>query len=165
MEKLTLKRNKPQGGGSSSLKSSENSFNRRLQTKEKPEYKTLGLIMKYLYKAGYKVKWKQPLSKEIYNEIRAVIPHEVVSSRKLYDAIGFLVRSVRYLLKIRPGATRYDINGKKAGQVTEAESKYALKQLLEHHAEYMRDRRKRQKKMIMAKPSVRTRKPHAKGPE
>lgn len=163
MEKLTLKRNKPKGEGLSSLKSLSNSYRERVKTKEKVEYKDLGVIICYLYKAGYKVKWKQPLSRDIYREIREVIPHDVISSRKLYDAIGFLVRSVKYLLKVRTDVARYDINGKKAGVVTEAESKYALKQLLEHHTDYMRDRRKRQKKVIPAKTQARTRKPYKPG--
>lgn len=163
MQKLTLKPNRAKQEGLSSLKSLSNSYSERVKNKDKVEYKDLGVIICYLYKAGYKVKWKQPLSKDIYREFREAIPHDVMTSRKLYDAIGFLVRSVKYLLKVRPGVARYDINGNKAGVVTEAESKHALKQLLEHHSEYMRDRRKRQKKVIKATTTVTTRKPYKPG--
>ena len=159
MQKLSLKRDKPKGSGISTLKSSDSSFAQRAKVKDRPEYKSLGIIMKALYRAGFKVKWKQPLSKEIYREIREALPQDVISSRKLYDAIGYHVRSVSYLLKMRPNASRYNIHGKKDGVVSEAESKYALKQLLSYHADYMRDRRKRQKKMITAQKVVTTRKP------
>lgn len=163
MNKLSLKRSKPKEPGLSTLKSSDKSFKNRSHAKARPEYQTLGVIMKNLYKLGYKVKWKQPLSKEIYKEIRAALPPEVVTSRKLYDALGYHVCSVSYLLKMRPGAARYNINGKKDGLVSDTESKYALRQLLEHHAEYMRDRRKRQKKMVTASKKVTTRKPRPPG--
>lgn len=159
MSKLSLKRDKPKGSGISTLKSNDSSLKQRAKVKDRPEYKSLGIIMKALYRAGYKVKWKQPLSKEIYREIREALPPEVISSRKLYDAIGYHVRSVSYLLKMRPNVPRYNIHGKKDGVVSEAESKHALQQLLAYHAEYMRDRRKRQKKMIVAKNVVTTRKP------
>lgn len=163
MQKLSLKRDKTTGTGLSSLKSSQTSYKERARAKDRPEYATLGIVMKALYKLGYKTKWKQPFSKEIYREIREALPSEVVTSRKLYEAIGYHVRSVSYMLKLRPNAVRYNINGKRDGVVTEEESRFALKQLLEYHSDYMRDRRKRQKKMIPAKKAVRTRTPHHSG--
>lgn len=159
MKTLSLKRKPTTENNLSTLKSRENSFTERVIRLERREYKILGLVMKSLYKLGYKMKWKQPLSKDIYNEIRQVLPHDLVTSRHLYDALGYHVRSVSYLLKMREGVFRYDIRGKKAGVVTAEESKYSLTQLLEHHADYMRDRRKRKNKVIIATKPQRNRRP------
>jgi len=163
MQKLSLKRDTAKGSALSTLKSNDSSFKQRAKVKDRPEYQWLGIIMKALYKAGFKVKWKQPFSKEIYREMREALPTEVISSRKLYAAIGYHVRSVSYLLKMRPNARRYNIKGKVDGFVSEQESKFSLQQLLSYHAEYMRDRRRRQKKMVTANNVVTTRKPFKSG--
>lgn len=114
-------------------------------------YKNWNRVVAELRRLGFKFKVKTPLSLSIYREIRAAIAMEYISSRALYEAIGFHVKSVQYLLKIRPGAVRYDIRGRKAGKVTDAESKHALQDLLTHHPDYMRDRRKRTRKIIDVK--------------
>lgn len=116
-------------------------------------YKDWNRVVAELRRLGYKFKVKTPLSLSIYREIREAIAMDYISSRALYQAIGFHVKSIQYLLKIRPDAVRYDIRGKKAGKVTEEESKHALKELLTHHPDYMRDRRKRTRKIIDAKPT------------
>lgn len=116
-------------------------------------YKDWNRVVAELRRLGFKFKVKTPLSLSIYREIREAIAVEFISGRDLYQAIGFHVKSIQYLLKIRPNAIRYDIRGKKAGKVTEEESKHALKELLTHHPDYMRDRRKRTRKIIDAKPT------------
>lgn len=115
-------------------------------------YQNWNRVVAELRRLGFKFKVKTPLSLTIYKEIRGVISPNYISSRALYEAIGFHVKSIQYLLKLRVGATRFNVNGKKAGTVTEDESKHALKELITHHSEYMRERRKRTRKIIDAKP-------------
>ncbi len=157
---LTLKRNtsvasKPRGAETSN-------FSKPKQVEKVQAYHDLGRVMNELRKMGYKVRWKEPLSKDIYQEIRAVLPKDFISSRALYDAIGYLVKSIKYLLKMRDGAFRYNLAGKKAGTVTAEESKFALQELLNHHGEYMRERRQRAKKIITAHKPSRSGGPHGK---
>lgn len=125
----------------SSLRSSTNSHESRKVTRSEYEYLKLGQVMKRLYGLGFKVKWNKPLSKSIYREIRENVSKEEISSRDLYNAIGYHVRSINYLLKMRPGHGRFNIFGKKVDEVTPAESKNALGQLLSYHAEFMRKRK------------------------
>lgn len=126
-----------------------------------PAYKELGQIIRFLKKAGLKVRWHKPLSKSIYHQIRAVLPPELISSRKLYDAIGFHVKSVRYLMRLKAGDSRFNIHGQREGKVSAADETYALKALVEHHPRFMSWKRKTKNKIITAtKPARRS--PHGK---
>ncbi len=151
---LTLKRNPSVASKPRTAETSN--FSKPKPVEKVQAYHDLGRVMAELRRLGFKVRWKEPLSKSIYHEIRSTLPKEFISSRALYESIGYLVKSIKYLLKMRDGAFRYNLAGKKAGTVTAEESKFALKELLAHHAEYMRERRQRTKKIITAQKKPRT---------
>ena len=112
--------------------------------KDKQAYNDLGTIMTYLYENGYKkVKWRKPLSKNFYNQLRDIIPLEMLSSKRLNAAIKHHVKSPRYLLQMRVGEHRYGVNGKTEGRVNKFEADYAKKELFSHHKDFMLERKRR----------------------
>lgn len=145
--------------GKKAPKSNVGAKNNKPQPKDKDKqaFEDCGFIMEYLYKRGIKPKWKRPLSKGLYKELRELLATELISSKRLNNAIKHHVKSPGYLLLMRTGAQRYNLYGKPDGRVTEQESKHALGELYEHHAGLMRDRRKRRNKKITP-----TRKTHVK---
>lgn len=117
-----------------------NSCNNQRKFKRPPspaEYKDLGLMIKLLKVNAYKIRLHKPLSKSIYNQIRAAIPESVMSSRRIYDAIGHHVHSIRYLLRMKAGDSRFNIYGQREGKVSASDEKNAVMQLNKHHAKFM----------------------------
>ena len=111
------------------------SYTRKRVTKTNtPEYTELGRLITYLKKSGYKVRWHKPLAKGIYDQLRSIVPDSLISSRKLYRALGHHVHSVRYLTRMKAGDNRFNIHGEREGRVTKSDEKYAKKQLVEHHS-------------------------------
>lgn len=123
-------------------------------------FEDCGLIIDLLYKKGIKPKWKRPLSKGVYSELRTLISKEILSSKRLNAAIRHHVKSPGYLLLLREGAQRYNLQGKAEGRVSANESKYALGELYEHHAGLMKDRRKRRNKPVTSNRKAYVRKKH-----
>ncbi len=115
---------------------------------DKQAFLDCGFIIEFLYERKIKPKWKRPLSKGIYSDLRALIPHSDLSSKRLNAAVRHHVKSPGYLLLLREGNQRYDLYGKPNGRVSAAESKHALGELYAHHGGLMRDRRKRRNKPI-----------------
>lgn len=156
--KLSLKKGPKTEKASSG---SDSPTGQRRERVSHPAYKDLGQIIRFLKKGGFKVRWHKPLSKSIYHQIRAVLPIELMSSRKLYDAIGFHVKSVRYLMRLKAGDSRFNIKGQREGKVSSADETYARKALIEHHPRFMSWKRKTKNKIITATKPAR-RPPHGK---
>lgn len=112
-------------------------------------YKDLGKVMAWLRQNGYSVRWFRPMSKQMYNQIKAALPEGYLSARRLYDALGWHCRSVNYLTKLKAGDSRWNVQGKREGKVTSDEAEFAIKQLYEHHGAAMRSRRKNKGKIIV----------------
>lgn len=148
MSKLTLKRPVLTNEAKTSAQDSKKPEPSKKSSKK---YEDFGKIIQVLRDKGYKIKLDKPLSKMIYRQIKNALPPGFMTNAEIYEAIGFHVHSPKYLLKLRTGEVRFDIKGKKDGKVTEEESKFALETLYQHHAKFMRDRRKRKANPIKAK--------------
>lgn len=123
-----------------------NTSNNQRKFKRPPspsEYKDLGLMIKLLKENSYRIRLHKPLSKSIYNQIRAAIPESVMSSRRIYDAIGHHVHSIRYLLRMKAGDSRFNIYGHREGKVSASDEKFAAMQLNKHHAKFMTYRQRK----------------------
>lgn len=120
---------------------------------EKPIHCWLWVVT-YCRKNKFRILTNKPLSRNIYEQIRAVISPKKVSSRELYDAIGFHVNSIKYLNRIRAGAQRFNLWGKPDGRVTESEADHARKRMVELHSMYLRSRRKNKKQGIIINQKV-----------
>lgn len=131
----------------------------RREKKKAPEYYDLGKLIKYLKQNGYKVRWHKPLSKAIYPQIREVVPASIMSSRRIYEAIGHHVHSIRYLLRMKAGDSRFNIKGEREGKVSKKDEQFAQQQLMKHHGEFMAYKRRMRNKPITSNRPVR-RKPN-----
>lgn len=158
MTKLSLNRGQPKIEGKEL--ESKNAGGRASRPSH-PAYKDLGTIIRFLKRAGLKVRWHKPLAKSIYNQIRQVIPRELMSSRKIYDSLGFHVQSIRYLMRLKAGDSRFNIQGQREGKVSPKEEAHARKMLIEHHPRFMSWKRKTKNKIITASKPPR-RPPHGK---
>ena len=90
-------------------------------------------VVPYVRKSGYNMSLRYPLSKTIYSQLRNIISPKVMSSRDLYNAVGFHVHSIKYLECIQPNKPRLNLFGKVEGKVTFRDYKYAQRQLALHH--------------------------------
>lgn len=116
-------------------------------------------VVKYCRKHKYKIPTNKPLCRDIFKQLRAVISPKTVSSRELYNAVGFHVNSIKYLNRIRVGFPRFNLWGKQEGEVTETEVQYARKKLTELHPGYTRARRASRKQGVVINPKLKQRKP------
>lgn len=111
-------------------------------------------VVAYCKKNKYKLRLNKPLSKKIYDQLRGVISPKAVSSRELYNAVGFHVHSIKYLKRMYPGVERLNLWGKPDGTVTEQEAQHARKKLTELHPEYLRAKRKSKSRGIINNPKI-----------
>ena len=113
-------------------------------------------VVAYCRKHGYKLKTNRPLSTDIFNQIRAVLSPKAVSSKELYNAIGFHVHSIKYLNRLRQGAPRFNLWGKQEGEVTESEVQFARKKLAEMHPAFLKSRRASKRKGVIVNPKLKS---------
>lgn len=106
-------------------------------------------VVAYCKKNKYKLRLSKPLSKKIYDQLRGVISPKAVSSRDLYNAVGFHVNSIKYLKRMYPGVERLNLWGKSDGKVTAQEAQYAKQKLAEMHPDFIRAKRKSKKQGII----------------
>lgn len=138
------------------LKGVSSVFNSKKLEFESP-YHCWVWVVTYCRKHKYRILTNRPLSRDIFKQIRAVVSPKTVSSRDLYNAIGFHVNSIKYLTKIRPGAPRFNMWGKNEGSVTETEAQYARAKLAELHPSYVKSRRASRKRGIVVNPKLKQR--------
>jgi sRNA-binding protein len=110
-------------------------------------------VVAYCRKNKYRIKTNQPLSRDIYDQLRAIISPKAVSSRDLYTAIGFHVSSIKYLNRLQAGRERFNLWGKPEGVVSEKEAQHARQKMAELHASYLRAKRKSKKQGIIVNPN------------
>ena len=115
---------------------------------EKPIHCWLWVVT-YCRKNKYYIITNKPLSKGIYEQLRAVISPKKVSSRDLYDAIGYHVNSIKYLNRLRTGFPRFNLWGKHDGAVTQAEADHAREKMAKLHSSYLRAKRKNKKQGVI----------------
>lgn len=120
--------------------------------KQKRAYRDCGLIMEKLAKLGLRVRWDKPLATNIYQQVRARIGSETLSSTRLNAALRHHVKSPTYLLRLVEGAQRYSIQGRPSSIVTKEEYHRAVEELQVHHSSLMRERRKRRNKVLYSTP-------------
>tara|TARA_X000001388_G_scaffold60537_1_gene45923 strand:+ start:11318 stop:11824 length:507 start_codon:yes stop_codon:yes gene_type:complete len=106
-------------------------------------------VVAYCRRNKFYILTNRPLSRNIYSQLREVISPKKVSSRELYEAIGYHVNSIKYINRLRAGAERYNMWGNPDGVVTEEEATHARKRLVELHSAYLSSRRKAKKKGVI----------------
>lgn len=120
--------------------------------KQKQAYSDCGLVMGKLAKMGLRVRWDKPLATNIYQQIRARLGSDLISSSRLNAALRHHVKSPTYLLRLVEGAQRYSIHGRPSSLVTQEEYHRAMEELQVHHSSLMRERRKRRNKVLYSTP-------------
>ncbi|WMC09571.1 ProQ/FINO family protein [Oceanimonas pelagia] len=92
----------------------------------------LYLLRRLCKEQGIRIFWNRPLAKGMYHQLKERVGHLMLSG-DIYKAIGHHVNSHSYLISMKEGAQRFDINGKVSGVVTAEEAQLAHKQRGKKH--------------------------------
>lgn len=125
----------------------------------------LFLLRKICKEEGIRIFWYRPLAIGMYQQLKERIGDKMLSG-DIFKALRNHCKSHTYLIMLKPGAQRFDINGKVSGVVTEEEAQRAHKERGKLHRKLLnRGKGKRSVGSVTQKPGrVERNTPSAPGP-
>lgn len=91
-------------------------------------------LQAFCFENKIKVPWDKVLTIGIYQDLKAILPEGLLTSRQLFKAIGHHVNSPSYLKRLVVGAQRFGIGYQHGAIVTVAEANSAKAQFFKLHA-------------------------------
>lgn len=104
-----------------------------LLLKSKDPYDWMSFIRCFCSTYGYYVKWHAPLSKNIYRELRNILPKQMLTNAKIYRALRFHCKSPKYLIALIHASKRFNLSGKEVDLVSQDDKNFAWSELYKFH--------------------------------
>lgn len=129
----------------------------------KTSKEALYLLRRLCKEQRIRIYWNRPMAKGMYHQLKARLG-DIMMSGDIYKALGHHVNSHAYLVLMKEGAQRFDINGKVSGVVTAEEAALAHKTRGKKHRKLLNRGRKKGPGQNRRPPGSRTAGPRTSNP-
>jgi sRNA-binding protein len=102
-------------------------------------------LQEYCFEHKLRVPWNKVLAIGIYQDLKQVLPNDLMTSRELFRALGHHVNSPSYLKRVSVGAQRYGLKYTLASRVTIGEAMIAKAQFFKLHAAHRKAQKSKAK--------------------